>query len=232
MFLEGGVSLGAGIRAHSVALTAFGIDSGIELITAVVLLWRLRIELERGLLARVVAAERRAAWMVGVALLALCLYVVVDAGYGLWSRGVAENSALGVAIAGGAVLVMPWLARRKSALARELDSAALRGDAACSATCAYMAVALLIGLGAKWLTGAWWLDSVLALTLLVWLFPEALETLRGARAGIGGCACGDHKPVRSTIAVPPPESVQGSRDPASERRRPGRWTFRTYRPGN
>ena len=71
-----------------------------------------------------------------------------------------------------------------------IDSAALRGDAACSIPCAYMAGALLVGLVLTAVLGWWWADSVAALRLLYWLQREARAALAGARAG-RGCRCGD-----------------------------------------
>src|SRR5437588_2507124 len=76
MALEAVVAIGAGLLAHSVLLTAFGLDSVIELITGGVLLWRLSTEARGGALERVERAENRAAWVTGIALLLLCLYIV------------------------------------------------------------------------------------------------------------------------------------------------------------
>ena len=74
---------------------------------------------------------------------------------------------------------------------RPLGSAALRGDAACSMTCAYMAATLLVGLILTAAFGWWWADSVAALGFLYCLQDEAREALEGARAGRGGCSCSD-----------------------------------------
>jgi divalent metal cation (Fe/Co/Zn/Cd) transporter len=124
-----------------------------------------------------------------VALVLLCLYVVVSAGAALLTRTEPDRSFAGIAVALVAVIGMPILARRKRRIAGQLNSAALRGDAACSITCAYMAGALLIGLLMNAALGWWWADSVAALTLLYWLGREAREALEGARAGRGGCGC-------------------------------------------
>jgi len=86
---------------------------------------------------------------------------------------------------------MPLLAWRKRRIATKLGSAALRGDAACSITCAYVAATLLAGLLLNAVFGWWWADSLAALALLWWLVPEAREALEGARAGHGACACDD-----------------------------------------
>lgn len=191
MIVEAAVAIGAGVLARSVLLTAFGIDSVIELVAGGVLLWRLLTESRGGSLARVERAENRAAWVTGIGLVLLCLYVGVGAGVALLTRAGPDRSYAGIAIALAAVAGMPVLARRKRAIAATIDSAALRGDAACSITCAYMAGTLLVGLALTAAFGWWWADSVAALGLLYWLGREAREALEGARAGRGGCGCGD-----------------------------------------
>jgi len=189
MVVEAAVAIGAGLLAHSVLLTAFGIDSVIELLAGGVLLWRLLTEARGGALERIERAENRAAWITGVALVLLCLYVVISAGAALLTRAEPDRSYAGIAVALAAVVGMPILARRKRRIAGQLNSAALRGDAACSITCAYMAGALLVGLVLNAALGWWWADSVAALALLYWIGREAREALEGARAGHGGCNC-------------------------------------------
>jgi hypothetical protein len=76
MIVEAAIALGAGILARSVLLTAFGLDSVIELVTGGALLWRLTTEARRGSLERVKRAENRAAWIVGLGLILLCVYIV------------------------------------------------------------------------------------------------------------------------------------------------------------
>jgi divalent metal cation (Fe/Co/Zn/Cd) transporter len=97
---------------------------------------------------------------------------------------------VGVGLAIAALIIMPVLAWRKRIIAARIGSAALRGDAACSITCAYMAGALLIGLILNAVLGWWWADGVAALVLLYWLIPETREALENARAGRAGCGCG------------------------------------------
>lgn len=191
MLVEAIVAIGAGLVARSVLLTAFGIDSVIELVTGGVLLWRLTTEAQGGALERIEWAENRAAWVTGVGLVLLCLYVVVSAAAGLLLHNRPDSSLVGIGLAVAAVSGMPVLARRKRAIAARIGSAALRGDAACSLTCAYMAATLLIGLALNAAFHWWWADSVAALGLLYWLGSEAKEALEGARAGRGGCSCGD-----------------------------------------
>ncbi len=191
MVIEAVLAVGAGILVHSVLLTAFGIDSVIELVTGGVLLWRLLTEARGRSLDVVKATEAKAAWVTGIGLGCLCLYVVVLAGYNLLTRTRAEGSPVGIGLSVVALVIMPVLAWRKRTIAADIGSAALRGDAACSITCAYMAGALLVGLLLNAMLGWWWADSVTAVILLYWLVPEARQALEGARAGRAACACGD-----------------------------------------
>jgi len=191
MVVEAAVAIAAGVLARSVLLTAFGIDSVIELVTGGVLLWRLMAEARGGSLARVERAENRAAWITGIGLLLLCVYVIVSATVGLLTRTRPDSSLVGLGLSVVALIVMPLLAWRKRVIAAHLDSAALRGDAACSLTCAYMAATLLVGLALNAAVGWWWAEDVAALGFLYWLVGETREALEGARAGRGGCSCGD-----------------------------------------
>ena len=127
----------------------------------------------------------------GIALVVLCGYVVATAALSLLTRTHAESSPIGIGLALVAVVGMPVLAWRKRAIAVPLSSPALRGDAACSITCAYMAGTLLVGLTLNALFGWWWADSLAALGLLYWIVPEAREAIEGARAGQGACTCGE-----------------------------------------
>lgn len=191
MTIEAAAGIGMGILARSVLLTAFGMDSILELMTGGILLWRLLVEARGGSLEHVERAEHRAAWVTGIGLVLLCLYILGTSAFSLHAHAHAESAPAGIALAAVAVLGMPVLAWRKRRIARQLNSAALRGDAACSITCAYMAGAMLVGLFCISVFGWWWADSIAALTFLYWLIREAREALEGARAGRGGCACGD-----------------------------------------
>ena len=191
MTLEAAVAITAGVLARSVLLTAFGLDSVLELVTGGALLWRLATQARGAPLARVEAAEQRAAWIAGIGLALLCIYVVVSSVASLFAGIHAHESWAGIALAVAAVLLMPLLAWRKRIVAAQLGSGALRADAACSITCAYMGGTLLVGLALNAAFGWWWADSLAALALLYWLVPEAREALEGAQTGRGACTCED-----------------------------------------
>ena len=128
MVVEMVVSIGAGLAAHSVLLTAFGVDSLIELVSGGILLWRLSTENRGGDLGSVRRAEHRAAWVVAVSLSLLCAYVLVSSVYLLFTHARPESSPLGIAISAAALLIMPWLAVSKRRISKRIDSAALAGD--------------------------------------------------------------------------------------------------------
>jgi divalent metal cation (Fe/Co/Zn/Cd) transporter len=182
MVIEAIVSIGAGILAGSALLTAFGLDSVIELFSGAILLWRLVEEVKESDTRRVERVEHRAAWMVAFALILLCIYVLSTAIYGLATHTQPENSPIGIAVSITAVMVMPWLAFTKRRIANRIESAALRGDAASSLTCGYMAATVLIGIGLNAVWHWWWAEDIAALVFLLWLVQETREAFEEARS--------------------------------------------------
>ena len=183
MVVEGAVAVGAGVIAHSVALTAFGFDGFIELFSAAVVLRRVlerSADEERGSLT---GGERRASRLVGWALYALIAYIVLSAIAGIALGLRAETSPVGIGLALTSLVIMAGLWRWRLNLAQRLGSPALRGDAACSVVCLYMAAATLVGLGLNALFGFWWADSLAGLALIWWIRGEANEALEAAATG-------------------------------------------------
>jgi divalent metal cation (Fe/Co/Zn/Cd) transporter len=81
--LEAVVAIGAGVIAGSVALIGFGVDSGVEVISAVGLLWRLHKAGPDATVAEESAAERRAPYIVAATFFLLAAYILVEAGSAL-----------------------------------------------------------------------------------------------------------------------------------------------------
>jgi len=174
MVVEAAVAIASGVRARSVSLIAFGLDSLIELASAGVLIWRLDVELRRG---RSVAemAERTASRIGGALLFALAAYIVVAAGWRLWTREGAEFSSPGLLISLAAIPVMWLLSRRKLRVAEALGSRALRADAVEGITCGWLSFVVLVGLLAQLALGVWWVDSVTSLVIVGLLIKEGRE---------------------------------------------------------
>jgi divalent metal cation (Fe/Co/Zn/Cd) transporter len=178
MSVEAAVAIGAGVAAGSLTLTAFGVDSLIELASACVLLWRLDVELRRGA-QFAEKAERTASRIAGALLLALAAYVVIGAVWKLWTRQGAEFSLAGLIVSVVAIPVMYTLSRRKLRLADALNSRALRADAVESITCGWLAFVVVGAQAAQLLIDVWWLDPVASLAIVWFLVREGREAWAG-----------------------------------------------------
>lgn len=173
MTVEAIFALSAAWRAHSPALLAFGGDSAIELLSAVVVYWRFRSK--RG----GEQTERLAARITGGLLLALAAYVALVAGLTLLGHHEVKPSLLGIAVLSVAAVVMPLLARQKRKLSTATASAALRADAAESALCGYLSIIALAGLVVNAFWGITWADPVAALCLIPLVAREGWQALKG-----------------------------------------------------
>lgn len=187
MTIEGAASLLLGWASKSLLLEAFGIDSVIELFSASVLLWRLRIEASgRADEARVEAVEHRASRLVGYTLYFLVAYVVFNSCYGLFiAHRVTDTheSVWGILIGLVAKIGMPILGGYKMKVAARLNSRALRADGIEAIMCGYLSIVLMVGLAATRILGWWWLDSVAALALIPFLVKEARAAISTEQCG-------------------------------------------------
>src|SRR3989442_8266103 len=111
MVVEGVVAIGAGIAAHSVALTAFGVDSGIELFSSVVVLRRLLQRSESEERGSMTGGERNATKLVGFPLYGLIAYIVLSAGVALVVRFEPPASPLGLRLTIASLPFMATLVR-------------------------------------------------------------------------------------------------------------------------
>jgi divalent metal cation (Fe/Co/Zn/Cd) transporter len=190
MTIEATIAIITGYATRSVSLQGFGIDSIIELITGAVLLWRLLVEQRGGTSSAIERAERSASWIAAISLFALAAYIVGDSAFTLYTRTHSESSWWGIALAIAAAIVMPILWQGKLRVAKRIGSAALKADAVCSVTCAYMSFTLLAGLLLNTFFGFWWADPLAALVLVYFIVREGREALHEARTG-ETCSCGE-----------------------------------------
>ena len=169
------VALASGVVAGSVALMGFGLDSGLETASAVILLWRLRADKDptrRG------QSERMARRMVGICFLLLAAYIAIESIRRLWMRETPARSIPGVLIAVAAVIVMPLLARAKRRVAAELGSRALHSDSRQADFCAYLSAILLLALALQFVFGWWWIDRFAALIMVPTIAREGVQGIR------------------------------------------------------
>ena len=177
--LEGGIALWSGVRAGSIALIGFGLDSYIECAAAGALFWRLAVEAGGADPEAIENSERLVHRFVGLTFILLALYVLLQAGWMLWRQEPAEESLIGLILALASLLIMPLVAWGKLHAAQKIGSAALRAEAKETLACAYLSFTLLLGLGANAIAGWWWADPVAALLMAPWLVKEGWEGLSG-----------------------------------------------------
>jgi divalent metal cation (Fe/Co/Zn/Cd) transporter len=170
--IEGIVAISAGAAASSAALIGFGLDSFIEVLSAVAVAWQFtRKDPERW--------EKPTVRAIGIAFFALAAYVTVDAILALVGVEPVEDSPVGIAIALASLVVMPALAWFQFRTGRELGSKSVQADAKQLLLCISLSGTVLIGLLLNSLFGWWWADSVAALVVAALALREGIEAWRG-----------------------------------------------------
>jgi divalent metal cation (Fe/Co/Zn/Cd) transporter len=179
MTVEGAVAITAALIAGSVALLGFGIDSAIEGLASLIVIWRFT-----GSRRLSEHAERQAQRAVAVSFFLLAPYIAQDAIRTLINGEHPSTSWVGIGLSISSIVVMPLLGRAKQSVGERLGSGATTGEGAQNLLCAYMAAGVLVGLVANAAVGWWWLDPVIALAIAAIAVREGHETWVG-----DGCAC-------------------------------------------
>lgn len=178
MGVEGGVAIGAAIAARSTALLGFGLDSGIEAIASVIVIWRFT-----GTRLASSTSERRAQRLVAISFFLLAPYIAVEAVRALAAGDRAETSIVGLVLTAGTAIFEPALGVAKRRIGARLGSPATAGEGTQNLLCAYLAVAVFAGLAANTLFGAWWLDGAVALGIAGWAVVEGRRAWAGRSCG-------------------------------------------------
>jgi divalent metal cation (Fe/Co/Zn/Cd) transporter len=117
--------------------------------------------------------------MIAVSFYVLAAYVAVEALRSLIGGHEPQASWVGIALAAFTAPTMPLLARAKRRIGHRLGSSAAVQEASQTQLCAYLSIALLIGLGANALLGWWWADPITALAIAAVAVREGRESWRG-----------------------------------------------------
>ena len=181
--IEGAIGVVAGLLAGSIALVAFGLDSAIEGLASVIVIWRFTG-------ARTISAdaERRAQKWVAVSFFLFAPYVAAEAIETLIEGAAAETSWLGIGLTAGTLVLCPWLGRAKQRIGEKIGSRATYGEGTQNMLCAILAGAVLVGLTANTLFGLWWLDPAIALAISAICVREGLKAWRGEECGCATCS--------------------------------------------
>lgn len=175
--IEGVVAIVAGIGAGLVSLIGFGVDSGIESASAVLVVVRLASRLRTGDIDE--QRERFALRGIALTFFALAAYVTVDGIRTLVIGDRPDVSVVGIVVLGASVVVMPVLAALKTRVGRRLNDRLILADAAETRICVLLSISTLVGLVAFALTGAAWLDPVAGFVIALFAINEGREAWGG-----------------------------------------------------
>ena len=172
--LEAFVAILFGSVASSIALIGFGLDSIIESLSGMVLIWRLR-QHEKVSKEAEERLEKRATRFVAVTFFVLGMYILVQSIRKLVLAEIPDSSLPGIIIAMVSMVLMPLLTWQKYKTGKQIGSRALVADSKETLVCGVLSVALLLGLGANYLFGFWQADPIVGLIIAIFLFREGWE---------------------------------------------------------
>lgn len=178
MTAECAIALAAAWRARSPVLVAFGADSLVELLSAVVVLLQF--------VPRSSISEDRASRLAGILLFILAGVVIFTSAIALFRKLLPETSQMGIGVAISALIVMPLLSRAKRNAGKATGNVALCADAVQSATCAYLAGIALAGLALNAMFHTPWIDPAAALVAVPVICVEGRNALQGDACGCSG----------------------------------------------
>ncbi|MFC2163930.1 cation diffusion facilitator family transporter [Acidobacteriota bacterium] len=177
---EAALSIFFGTMAKSIALVGFGLDSVVESLSGGVLIWRLHQhdkiseeEEER--------VEQKAQKFVAVTFFVLGAYVLFQSVKKLILKEIPDPSLPGIIIALVSLIVMPFLSYQKLITGKAIQSDALIADSKETLACAFLSVALLLGLGLNYLFSFWQADALAGLIIVFFLFKEGRQVWKESK---------------------------------------------------
>lgn len=159
----------AAYAARSVALAGFGLDSLIEIVASVVVIWQLT-GVNRG-------RERLALRLIGVAFIVLVMYLVIQLLVTFLTGTHPATSVGGIIWIAATFIAMLLLAFGKRDTGQKLQNEVLLTEGRVTLVDAYLAGAVLLGLVLNALFGWWWADPLASLVIMYYGFREATHTL-------------------------------------------------------
>ena len=179
--LEALASILFGTAAGSIALIGFGLDSIVESLSGLILIWRLRQHNPENV-RNEAKIESKAIRFVSLTFFLLALFVLYESLQKLILAEVPQSSLPGIVIASLSMIIMPVLWYKKRELGRTIGSRALIADSVETLACAFLSLPLLLGLLANYLFGFWQADPITGLIIVVFLIREGLEWWREREA--------------------------------------------------
>jgi divalent metal cation (Fe/Co/Zn/Cd) transporter len=164
------VVIAAALAAGSVALAGFGLDSLIEIGASTIVIWQLNDTTG--------TREQHALRAIGIAFIALAVYIAAQALYTLLAASRPHRSTLGIAWTAVTCAVMLALAAGKARTGRALGNRVLQTEGRVTLIDAYLAAAVLLGLVLNSALDWWWADPLAGLVIVYYGLREGREALR------------------------------------------------------
>lgn len=200
--VEAGIAIGAALVARSTALLGFGLDSGIEALASMAVVWRFS-----GSRLREPASEHRAHRLVAASYFLLAPYLAAEAVRSLVSAVRPEITVVGLVLTAATALFETPLGIAKRRIGTRLGSGATAGEGVQNLLCSSLAIAVFVSLLANALLGVWWLDGVVAIGIAAWALVEGGRSWQGRPCACVSAGCEDdaggrrqqlQSPVRSS----------------------------------
>jgi divalent metal cation (Fe/Co/Zn/Cd) transporter len=176
--VEATVSIWSGISANSIALTAFGLDSGLEVVAGIVAVWQLRGIGEQ--------RSQKALRRIAITFFLLAAFVLAQSVRQLVVQIKPSESTAGIIVTSAALIVMPLLAWAKWRVGKKLNNSVLIADATETALCALLSGAALMGLVLNTALDWWWADPAAGIVIAIIAVNEGRRTWEGRESG--GCS--------------------------------------------
>lgn len=170
--VEAALALIAGNMSGSSALIGFGLDSVIEVSSALAVAWQFSGNKHE-------EREKIALRIIAFSFFGLAAFVSFDAIISLIRQDVPESSFIGIIIAVLSLLIMPGVSLAQRKTGEELGSHSAIADSKQTLLCTYMSGVLLVGLVANSVLGWWWADSLAALFIAGLAAREGIEAWKG-----------------------------------------------------
>ena len=185
--VEGLVSVFFGLEDETIALFGFGVDSFVEVMSGVGIWHMIRRMIQNGS-ENPDRFERTALKVTGTSFYLLTFGLLITAAVSLYKGYKPETTLWGIIVSAISILTMWILMHYKMKIGRQFNSQALLADAACTKTCIYLSVILLIASAGYEVTGIGALDSLGALGIAILSFREGKEAFEKAKGKLT-CSC-------------------------------------------
>ena len=185
-FIEGTVSVFFGVQDGTVALFGFGVDSFVEVISGVGI-WHMIKRMKKNTDGSYDRFEKTALKVTGTAFYILTAGLIVTSLINFYTGYKPETTLWGIIVAAFSILTMWVLMHYKTKIGRRFNSRALLADAACTKTCLYLSIILLIASIGYEVTDIGLLDSLGAVGIAIFSFKEGHEAFDKAKGK--SCCC-------------------------------------------